>query len=31
MQRDLKALQSACCAVRLPRAIADAPRPSIVV
>ena len=31
MQRDLKALQNACCAVRLPRAIADAPRPSIVV
>jgi ArsR family transcriptional regulator len=31
MQRDLKALQNACCAVRLPRSIADAPRPSIVV
>ena len=31
MQRDLKKLQNACCAVRLPRAIADAPRPSLVV
>ena len=31
MQRDLKALQNVCCASRLPRAIADAPRPSIVV
>ena len=31
MQRDLKALQNVCCAVRLPRSIADAPRPSIVV
>lgn len=31
MQRDLKALQNACCAVRPPRSIADAPRPSIVV
>ena len=31
MQRDLKALRKACCAVRLPRSIADAPRPSIVV
>ena len=29
MQRDLKALQNACCAVRLPRSIADAPRPSL--
>lgn len=31
MQRDVKALQNVCCAVRLPRSIADAPRPSIVV
>jgi ArsR family transcriptional regulator, arsenate/arsenite/antimonite-responsive transcriptional repressor len=31
MQRDLKALRSACCATRLPRSLADAPRPSIVV
>ena len=31
MLRDLKALQNACCGVRLPRSIADAPRPSIVV
>jgi ArsR family transcriptional regulator, arsenate/arsenite/antimonite-responsive transcriptional repressor len=29
MQRDLAALQSACCAVRLPEAIADAPRPKL--
>jgi len=29
MQRDLKALQTACCAVRLPPSLADAPRPSI--
>ena len=29
MQRDIKALQSACCAVRLPAALADAPRPSL--
>ena len=31
MQRDLKALRSACCATRLPKAIADAPRPAIDV
>jgi ArsR family transcriptional regulator len=31
MQRDLKALRSACCATRLPKAIADAPRPAIEV
>ena len=29
MQRDVKALQNACCAVRLPAALADAPRPSL--
>ncbi|MBK5259037.1 MAG: metalloregulator ArsR/SmtB family transcription factor [Thermoanaerobaculia bacterium] len=27
MQRDLRALRTACCAVRLPPSIADAPRP----
>ena len=27
MQRDRKMLESACCAVRLPPALADAPRP----
>ena len=31
MQRDLKALRSACYATRLPKAIADAPRPAIDV
>lgn len=31
MQRDVRALQTTCCAVRLPVAIADAPRPSIDV
>lgn len=29
MQRDVKALQSACCAVRLPGTLADAPRPKL--
>lgn len=29
MQRDVKALQNACCAVRLPAALADAPRPAL--
>jgi ArsR family transcriptional regulator, arsenate/arsenite/antimonite-responsive transcriptional repressor len=29
MQRDLAALEIACCAVRLPAAIADAPRPKL--
>jgi ArsR family transcriptional regulator len=27
MQRDSRSLQTACCAVRLPAALADAPRP----
>ena len=30
MQRDLKSLQSACCATRLPAALADAPRPQLL-
>jgi len=29
MQKDLETLQKACCAVRLPRALADAPRPAL--
>ena len=29
MQRDVKALQAACCAVRLPAALAEAPRPAL--
>lgn len=29
MQRDVKMLQAACCAVRLPAALADAPRPAL--
>ena len=29
MQRDVKALRNACCAVRLPAALADAPRPML--
>lgn len=29
MQRDLRLLQNACCAVKLPGALADAPRPKL--
>ena len=29
MQRDVRMLQNACCAVRLPRELADAPRPKL--
>jgi ArsR family transcriptional regulator len=29
MNADVQALQNACCAPRLPRALADAPRPSL--